>query len=75
MVCSIASSMHVCTTIVIIHEQGDYHEMGYSNGHSVGNHYCMCSSELHLLLVVCSVVHMHVPIYKCTVYRVCVYVL
>ena len=38
------SSMHMCTTIVIIHEQGDYHEMGYSNVHSLGNHYCMCSS-------------------------------
>ena len=37
------SSMHVCTTIVIIHEQGDYHEMGYSNGHSLGNNHCMCS--------------------------------
>ena len=67
--------MHVCTTIVVIHEQGDYHEMDYPNGCTLGYYSSLWYSELHLLLVVCSVVHMHVPIYECTIYRVCVYVL
>ena len=37
------SSMHVCTTIVIIHEQGDYHEMGYPNGCTLGYYSSLCS--------------------------------
>lgn len=49
--------------------------MDYPNGCTLGYYSSLWYSELHLLLVVCNVVHMHVPIYKCTVYRVCVYVL